>query len=179
MNTFILFWNPSISSYKLDSYRSFLAAKPHVYDFNWSIWEHQKAHIGDRFFMVRCKNRPVPGQVNQWGKQVWEPCTDATTGICMAGTFSSEPYRGEDWSGKGRETFYMNMCISQAADPDRCVILSSEELMEAIPGFDWKGGHSGRMLGEAEAEKLEELFSKAVEDRKDGIWSPDVKILID
>ena len=91
MKTFILFWNPAISSYKIDSYRDFLAEEPEYYDFNWSIWEHQKAHEGDRFFMVRCKNKPVPGQVNQWGKQVWEPCIDATTGICMAGTPAVPP----------------------------------------------------------------------------------------
>ena len=179
MKTFILFWNPAISSYKLDSYRDFLAEEPEFYDFNWSIWEHQMAHEGDRFFMVRCKNKPVPGQVNQWGKQVWEPCIDATTGICMAGTFSSEPYRGEDWSGNGRETYYMDMWIDHASDPDKCIILSSEELSAAIPEFDWTGGHSGRMLDDAAAEKLEELFAKAVEKKKDSIWTPEVRCFID
>ena len=81
MATFILFWNPAISSYKLDEYRRFLAERPHSYDFNWSIWEYEKAREGDRFYMVRCKNKPVPGKLNQYGKQLWEPCIDETTGI--------------------------------------------------------------------------------------------------
>lgn len=54
MATFILFWNPAISSYKIDEYRQFIADRPDIYDFNWSVWE---------------------------------PCFDATTGICMAGHF--------------------------------------------------------------------------------------------
>ena len=43
--------------------------------------------------------------------QVWEPFTDATTGICMVGTFASEPYQDEDWSGKGRVTYYADLDI--------------------------------------------------------------------
>lgn len=34
MATFILFWNPAISSYKLDEYREFLSQRPDYYDFN-------------------------------------------------------------------------------------------------------------------------------------------------
>lgn len=179
MATFILFWNPSISSFKLSECREFLSVRPDYYDFNWSVWEHQKAAPGDRFYMIRCKNKPVPGQLNKWGKQLWEPCIDETTGICMAGKFKSNPWKGEDWSGKGRETFYVNLWIDHMADPDKCIIVPTAELMEAIPEFDWKGGHSGRVIDEPLAEKLEAIFAKAVEQKKDNIWSPEFKVLID
>lgn len=171
MATFILFWNPEISSYKLDEYREFISARPITYDFDWSVWEYRKAKVGDRFYMVRCKNKPVPGELNQYGKPLWEPCIDATTGICMAGHFSSNPWESEDWAGKGRRTFYMNMDLHYASDPDECIILSTEELMAAIPDFDWKGGHSGRMLDDASAEKLRIMFKEAVEQKKDRIWA--------
>ncbi|HBH09459.1 MAG TPA: hypothetical protein DDX40_08695 [Rikenellaceae bacterium] len=129
--------------------------------------------------MVRCKNKPVPGKLNQWGRQVWEPVLDDTTGICMSGIFTSEPYRGEDWSGKGRETYYMNMNIQQATDPDKFVIIKTSNLLEAIPDFDWKGGRSGRLLDEAAAEKLDKLFEQALTANSDKIWKPDYLVFLD
>lgn len=179
MATFILFWNPAVSSYKLDEYRQFITERPDWYEFNWSVCEHDKAQGGDEFYMVRCKNKPVPGKINEKGKQVWEPCLDATTGICMAGHFCSDPWEDEDWSGKGRPTYYMDLDIDHACDPDRCVILTTAELMEAIPDFDWKDSRSGRMIDEASADRLRALFMAAVDTKKDRIWSPDIKVLID
>ena len=52
MKTFILFWNPAISSYTLEQVQHDLANWTHVK--NWSVWRHKDAHKGDRFFMVRC-----------------------------------------------------------------------------------------------------------------------------
>lgn len=173
MATFILFWNPSISSYKLEEYRELLRERPEDYDFNWSVWDYENAEEGDRFYMVRCKNRPVPGQFNEKGRQLWEPYIDETTGICMAGEFWSSPWRGEDWSGKGRETYYVDLNMYHMSDPDTDIIVPTSDLIEAIPEFDWKGGHSGRILDESYVEKLESLFAKALEQKKDNIWSPE------
>lgn len=77
-------------------------------DFNWSVWEHDKASNGDKFFMVKVG----PG----------------TNGIVMSGEFTSEPYQGEDWSGKARQVFYMDMELKEMIHPDRCPLLSSDEL---------------------------------------------------
>lgn len=144
MNTFILFWNPDISSYKLDDFQRELEQISYDYnDMNWSVWEHEKAKAGDRFFMVRCGN----------GK----------TGICMSGCFSSNPYQDEDWSGKGRVTFYMDLEPDVMIHPDYLPILKTDELINAIPSFDWKGGHSGRLLDDKSAEKLESLWKEFLE----------------
>lgn len=148
MKTFILFWNPAISSYKLDDFQRELEEMTEDYNnMNWSIWEHDKAHAGDRFFMVRCGN----------GK----------TGICMSGYFSSDPYKGEDWSGKGRVTYYMNLEPDTMIHPEYLPILTTNELINAIPSFDWVGGHSGRLLEEKNAEKLENLWKQFREQHKD------------
>lgn len=136
MNTIILFWNPDISSYTIERLREDLSNCAHVS--NWSVWEHDKAHKGDRFFMVRC------------GK--------GKTGICMSGRFRSEPYQDEDWSGKGREVYYMDLMADVVIDPDSCPILSTVELQSLIPDFEWNGGHSGRLLPAEEAEKLEDKW---------------------
>lgn len=141
MKTFILFWNPGISSYTIERLREDLDAREHVS--NWSVWEHKKAHKGDRFFMVRCG--------------------EGKTGICMSGFFSSEPYQDEDWSGKGREVYYMDLRADIVIDPDILPILSAEILSQEIPSFDWSGGHSGRLLLAQKARKLEKLWKDFLE----------------
>ena len=142
MNTIILFWNPEISSYTIERLRDDLHSCTHVN--NWSVWEHDKAHKGDRFFMVRCG--------------------EGKTGICMSGRFSSEPYIDEDWSGKGREIYYMDLMADTIIDPDFLPILSTEILSLEIPSFDWSGGHSGRLLPAEDAEKLEKLWADFLEE---------------
>ena len=141
MNTIILFWNPGISSYTIERLREDLSNHAHVS--NWSVWEHEKAHKGDRFFMVRCG--------------------EGKTGICMSGRFRSDPYRGEDWSGKGREVYYMDLLADVVIDPDVCPILSTEILSQKISSFDWSGGHSGRLLPAKDSKKLERLWKTFLE----------------
>ena len=143
MKTYILFWNPAISSYKLENFQKEMEELGNVH-MNWSVWEHENACAGDRFFMVRCGS----------GK----------TGICMSGYFSSDPYRDEDWSGRGRVTYYMDLEPDYMINPDYLPILSTLDLVRDIPGFDWNGGHSGRLLDAKHAEKLEAIWKKFTED---------------
>ena len=146
-NTVFLMWNPSISSYTMDRFESDLLDMSDGWapdDFNWSVWEHDKARDGDKFFMVKVG----PG----------------TNGIVMSGEFTSEPYQGEDWSGKGRQVFYMDMELKEMIHPDRCPLLTSEELAKEIPDFVWTGGHSGQLLTEEQADKLQELWDKYLDD---------------
>ena len=146
MNTYILFWNPAISSYTLDDFQEKLGELEYN-DLNWAVWEHENASCGDRFFMVRCG--------------------EGKTGICMSGYFASDPYKGEDWSGKGREVFYMDLDPDVMIDPDYRAILTTEELCRAIPDFDWTGGHSGRLLEAGLAEQLEALWKKFLDDNEE------------
>lgn len=143
MKTYILFWNPAISSYKLEDFQREMENLGNA-DMNWSVWEHEKACAGDRFFMVRCGS----------GK----------TGICMSGYFSSYPYKGEDWSGRGRVTYYMDLEPDYMINPDYQSILSTSDLVRNIPGFDWNGGHSGRLLDTKLAEKLETIWKKFIDE---------------
>ena len=126
MNTVILFWNPDISSFKYDDWESSIR-NINTETFNWSVWEHEKARKGDKFYLVKCGG-------------------ESNNGICMSGHFISDPYLGEDWSGKGREVYYMDMKIDVAINPKYFPVLTSEELQKVFPDFDWTGGHSGRIL---------------------------------
>lgn len=142
-NTIILFWNPEISSFTIQQYCELME---HWWDasMNWSVWEHEKAKIGDRFFLVRCGKEP--------------------NGIVMCGEFCSEPYIDEDWSGKGREVYYMDLNIEFMGDPNGH-LLSSDILTKNIPNFNWYGGHSGRLIeSEDDTERLEMLWQCYIED---------------
>ena len=55
--------------------------------------------------------------------------------------------------------------------PDICPLLTSEELAKEIPDFVWTGGHSGQLLTEEQAVKLQELWDKYL-DEKAVIFTP-------
>ena len=77
-NTFLLRWNPAISSYtmeRLDNDMNEWAEGYWADDFDWSVHEWQRARKGDRFFMVRV------GEGN--------------TGLFAAGRFTSNPTLGD------------------------------------------------------------------------------------
>ena len=141
-NTFLLKWNPAISSYTMERLDNDMAewSQDNWWndDFDWSVCEWQKARKGDRFFMVRV------GEGN--------------TGIFAAGRFTSEPYQGEDWSGKGREVYYMQMMFEAVFHPERSEIISTEELVRELPHLDWQKGHSGQLVEKEDAVRLELMW---------------------
>lgn len=140
-NTFILKWNPAASSYTMACLDSDMVewAEGNWYpDFDWSVFEWEKARCGDRFFMVRV------GEGN--------------TGLFAAGRFTSEPYKADDWSGKGRDVYYMEMKFEAVFHPERADIISTEELEREIPHFDWHKGHSGEMLTREDAVRMELMW---------------------
>lgn len=138
-NTFILMWNPEISSFSSEDWKRIMARYPFE-TFNWSVWEHEKVGWCDRCYMVRVGS--------------------GNTGVVMHGNFTSEPQKGEDWSGKGRDTYYCDINPWNMLDSDAQPIITTEELQKAIPSFDWTGGHSGCMLTKEEAKKLDKLWDK-------------------
>jgi len=137
-NTFLLRWNPAISSFKMEHYKDASTRFPDGFSYNWSVYEYENAHKGDRFYMLRV------GEGN--------------TGIVFRGTFTSEPYEGDDWAGKGKKRYYMDMNCFDAAAPDT-VHITTEELAQAITDIDWEKGHSGQLLTDEQADKLDELWN--------------------
>ncbi|MBR1513342.1 MAG: hypothetical protein IJ622_03520 [Bacteroidales bacterium] len=150
--TFILMWNPAISSTTIHNHIDSIA---HIdnWGFNWSVHEWEKAHEGDRFFMVRVG--------------------DGKTGIVMSGIFISDPYTSRDWNRvrKTKEIHYLNMQPNFIVNLETKPIITTAQLHEAIPDFEWSKGHSGILLAEHQARKLEELFAgylHSVEEKADG-----------
>ncbi len=160
MATFLLYWNPHFSSYKLDRFLNdfrFPAGKDMLTDadswdrspdmFNWSIIEHEKAHEGDRFFFVRVGY-------------------EKPTGIVGAGHFRSEPYADEDWSGQSRKTFYMDMDFDTVINPTSAGILSTAALAAAIPEIDWTRGRAGVEVPSETAAKIETIWEAHINSVK-------------
>ena len=140
-NTFILKWNPAISPYTMEQLDNDMADWANDWwsdNFDWNVYEWQKAHEGDRFFMVRVG--------------------DGNTGIFAAGRFTSEPYKGEDWSGKGREVYYMRMEFEAVFHPERSEIITTEELEHELPHLNWQDNRSGHMLNKDDAVRVELMW---------------------
>lgn len=146
MKTVILMWNPAISSFTFKMFKNYLAG-PFGTDFDWSVWDWKEVHAGDRFFMVRVGDEGKGGKGN---------------GIVMSGYLNSEPHRGEDWSGKGREVYYVDLAADYLFDTEKVRTLTDEFLMQSFPQFDWTGGHSGRILDDETAALLEECWEKVL-----------------
>ena len=152
MKTFLLYWNPFFSSYKLDRFLDEFSFPDGVdiltgleewdhspNDFDWSILEHEKAHVGDRFVFIKVGY-------------------DKPTGIVGVGHFTTEPFLGEDWSGQGRKIYYMKMEWESVIKPTSDKILKTDVLIDAIPEITWSKGKAGVMIAPEIAEKVETLW---------------------
>lgn len=136
MRTFIMMWNPEISNIKDNDINELITECSK--DFNWSIWDWEEVVDGDRFFLVRVKS--------------------GRTGIVMAGNISGEPYIAPDWSDKGRKVYYVDLDYQYIINDSYHPMISTQQLEKELPGFDWNGGHSGRVLSDDMAEKLEFMW---------------------
>lgn len=138
--TYLLRWNPTISSFKLDDYREATTECPEGFGLNWSVYEWEDAHQGDRYYMLRTG--------------------DEKAGIVFHGYFTSEPYPGDDWAGQGKQRYYMDMACLDCVLPDQKPPIDIETLEEAIPDIDWRRGHSGQLLSEEDARILDGMWNE-------------------
>lgn len=142
--TYLLRWNPTISSFKLDDYRDVLSKYPGGFSgMNWSVYEWEKAHKGDHYYMLRTG--------------------DDKAGIVFRGVFTSAPYPGEDWAGNGKQRYYMDMDCYDCVPADVQSPICIEELEKVVPGIDWRRGHSGELLSSEDADRLNELWNNIME----------------
>lgn len=138
--TYLLRWNPTISSYTLNDYRNDMEEYPDGFRSNWSIYEWEEAHKGDRFFMLRTG--------------------DDKAGIVYRGEFLCDPYEGDDWAGQeGKKRQYIDIGCYDFIPADNQSPIDIELLEKEIPEIDWRKGHSGELLSEETADKLNDLWN--------------------
>ena len=137
--TFVMRWNPEISSHKVADFEH---AMEDFYEegfyYDWSIFDYEKVHVGDRFFMLNVGN--------------------GNTGIVMSGIIVSLPYKDEDWSGKVRDVRYVRMIPDCMVHPDKSKMVTIQMLEETLPGVNWNEGHSGVLLSDEQACKFDNLW---------------------
>lgn len=148
MKTVIFKWNPCFSSYSMFHFlRNIIELNfDEMEDFNWSVWAFDQIHKGDRYY--------------------WMKLGQGQMGLVGAGTIISEPYESEDWSGKGRKTFYVDFEPEIMINPDAMPILNVQTLNARIPDFEWDHGHSGLVLTDTQAEALDKLWKAYIEEHK-------------
>lgn len=148
-NTFILRWNPEVSSYKMEHLDSDMEEWAKGYwneDFDWSVHEWQRARKGDRFFML------LVGGDN--------------TGIFAAGRFATAPTLKKDWANKGRDVYYTDLDFEAVFHPERSDIVTTKELEREFPDVNWRSGHSGERIDVETADRLEILWRDFVGSNK-------------
>ena len=160
MNTFLLYWNPYFSSYKLQRFLDefiFPEGKDVLTEddkwdrspngFDWSVVEHENAHKGDRFVFVKVGY-------------------EKPTGIVGVGHFTTDPFEDADWSGQGRKTYYMKMDWESVIKPNCDKLLKTNILIDSIPEVIWSKGYAGKMVTPEVAAKIEALWKKHLESVK-------------
>ena len=137
MSTYVMRWNPGISSGKIEDFRKAREKWPEGFCWNWSIYEWEDTHEDDEYIMVRVGEGP--------------------NGVVYHGRFLSEPYEGDDWAGTAKKRHYVDITIEDSCDPDEPMI-SIEQLEAVLPEIEWRRGHSGERLTDEQEKKFWESF---------------------
>jgi len=137
--TYLMRWNPAISSFTEKDYKDCLANRIHgMFRLTWSIYDWQEARRGDYFFMMRVG--------------------DNKAGIAFSGFFLSDPYPADDWAGSDKRRMYVDMiCLSPNKTGTKPRI-PLNKLETAIPSIEWNQGHSGVQLSKDVINKLDILI---------------------
>ena len=87
---------------------------------------------------------------------------DDKAGIVFRGVFTTEPFPGEDWAGKGKQRYYLDMECYDCVPADEQPSVNIELLEKEIPEIDWRKGHSGELLSKETSEKLKEICDNLI-----------------
>ena len=137
MNTFILRWNPNISSYKMETHLDIISHAREMEfpnQFDWSVYEWQKVKDGDMVIMLQV------GTEND--------------GIAMIGKIKGEPQADESWKKDGSKAHYVFIDIFDAFNPETDKEFRAENFENDFDKIRWHKGHSGELIDKATAKRL-------------------------
>lgn len=139
-------WNPEISNVSVTAFR--MGMKTLAEDgMSWSVYARDRVEVGDLCYLVRC-DKP-------------------TGGIVARGIIKSEPVRAEHWYKEGCHSWYCNIAVTHIFNPLTAPLITVEQLQKEIPGFQWDGGHSGRVLRAGWAKRLEKMWAEYLQSNPD------------
>jgi hypothetical protein len=139
--TYLMRWNPSISSFTEKDYEACVAnVQDGMFFMNWSIREWEEARRGDFFYMMRVG--------------------DDKAGIVFNGQFISDPYPGDDWAGSTKRRMYVDIVCTNPVKPGEVPLVSLNMLQKTIPSIEWGRGSSGILLPEEVKDALDDLWNE-------------------
>lgn len=147
-NTFILRWNPGTSNFKLEDYKEWIHGDVYPLSLSWSIHDWQKAMIGDHIYMLRMG------------------IDNPRQGLIFKGVITSLPYKDADWKGTDKPCYYVDVECEDYVGTTEDPIVCAGELEASLPGIDWFHGHSGELISDEQAMKLDELWNKRSLERE-------------
>ena len=137
--TYLLRWNPSISSFTEKDYEACVANMQNgMFFMDWSIREWEEARRGDMFYMMRVG--------------------DDKAGIVFNGQFFSDPYPADDWAGSSKRRMYVEIVCTNPVKPGEVPLLSLNTLQKTIPSID--KGSSGLLLPSDVVDALSDLWNE-------------------
>jgi hypothetical protein len=71
-----------------------------------------------------------------------------------------DPYPADDWAGSSKRRMFVDMICTNSTEPGAKPSITLGRLQESIPEFEWQKGHSGVLLPEGVAAKLDEEGGK-------------------
>ena len=139
--TYLLRWNPSISSFTENDYEACVANMQNgMFFMNWSIREWEETRRGDCFYMMRVG--------------------DDKAGIVFNGQFISDPYPADDWAGSAKRRMYVDMVCTNPVMHGEVPLLSLNTLQKTIPSIEWGKGSSGVLLSSDLVDALSDLWNE-------------------
>lgn len=141
-NTFILRWNPAISSLTRKRYNHCLKEFGEDWGINWSIYDWRQARKGDICYMLL------------------EGPEEEHPGIIFKGRIRCNPYVDKDWKGTDKERHYVDVECWDVADINKSAWITPQQLEAALPEIDWRKGHSGELLTHKQAATIEKLWNQ-------------------
>lgn len=137
---YVLRWNPTISSFKRESFENNFAQYKGIIPFDvsdkldWTVWDWKSVEHRDLFVMV------------QVGQKV--------NGIVWGGFLGGYPCQYERADGSLTKSRFFETTVEYMHRIEKTGLMTADRLIEAVPEVDWLHGHSGELISVESAEKL-------------------------
>lgn len=136
--TFVMRWNTDDSCYKMADFTDAVEKfKDSSLCLRWDISEYDKVHPGDLCYMIRT------------GK--------GEHGVVMRGIIDGTPFIDPNDTEQQRHFVKLRITHIMAPDSDT-ELLTTQDLSQQMPCFDWENGKSGELLDAKSARTLENMW---------------------
>lgn len=160
MKTFIIKWNPELSSLSLKDFKgAFRKAQRDdtLMEATWNLCDHEKAKEGHRFLLLRVG--------------------DKSCGVVASGYLASPPYLDAYHKETGKPSYYCYVKLDAILHPTKVKPLSTDLLQQCMPKVEWNEGESGILLPSKYESVIENLWESYLQQLSASEQQPFCKVL--